>query len=290
MGRVSGIRVAGLLLAVVCGFAIAPELANAAARTRHAKAAVKQAAKKSDAYAQQPDQDQPLNPDQAKDTNGQTFITYSQKEKDPWDKAGIVAGYLAALAGLGVAAVGALLLLRMKAQTEAAVEAARAAQLHAESLAATERAWLLIGPSRAEQDWSRDAAFHWVIRNVGKTPARLMETQARCQVMHLGEPIPDIPYYGEAVFLHDRMLAPGDEIRLTTYWGVETERGYEPVADAGAMPRFSLVAYGSVTYLDVFDREHESRFCDEYAFDGAGDRVLRFTPRLDAPPAYTSHR
>lgn len=269
------------MLAVVSGVGVVPCVA---ARTQHTKTAAR-APQKGNAASETPSAQE-----QAKDTSGQTFITYSQKEKDPWDKAGIVAEYLAALAGLGVVVVGALLLVRISKQTEAAAEAAKAAQLHAASLAATERAWLLIGPSRMEQDWSRDAAFHWVIRNVGKTPARLMETQARCQVMHGGEPIPDVPYFGEAVFLHDRMLAPGDEIRLSTYWGVETERGYEPVADAGAMPRFSLAAYGTVTYLDVLDREHESRFCEEYLFDGAGDRVLRFTPRLDAPPAYTSHR
>ncbi|MFC5862775.1 hypothetical protein ACFPT7_10775 [Acidicapsa dinghuensis] len=279
--------VVGLLLALVSGVAIAPEMAVAATRTRHAKPA----AKKSDAASQQQQaQDQSQNADQAKDTSGQTFITYSQKEKDPWDKAGVVAEYLAALAGLGVVVVGALLLTRISKQTEAAAEAASAAQLHAESLAATERAWLLIGPARGEQDWSREGAFHWVIRNVGKTPARLMETQARCQVMTAGAEIPERPFYGDAVFLHDRMLAPGDEIRLSTYWGVETERGYEPVENAAAMPRFALLAYGSVTYLDVFDREHESRFCEEYVFDGAGDRVLRFAPRLDASPEYTMHR
>lgn len=268
----------GLLLAVMAGAGVA----EGSARTKHTRAAAaKQTAKKPEAS------EQPA-PDQAKDTSGQTFITYSQKEKDPWDKAGIVAEYLAALAGLGVVVVGALLLVRISKQTEAAAEAASAAQLHAESLAATERAWLLIGPSRSEQDWSRDGAFHWVIRNVGKTPARLMESQARCAVMS-GQ-IPERPLYGDAVFLHDRMLAPGDELRLATRWEVETERGFEPLADAGAMPRFALLAYGTVTYLDVFDREHESRFCEEYAFDGAGDRSLRFTPRLDAPPGYTSHR
>ena len=227
----------------------------------------------------------------AKDSGGQTFITYSQKDtkKDAWDKAGIFCEFLLAAVGIAVVVAGGLVVIRMDRQTRATENAAKAALAQAESVAVSERAWLIIAPAREEQDWSRDRSFHWVIRNVGRTPARLMESQAKCQLMDSGLPLAEVPDYGGAVYLHDRMLAPGDSIRLTTIWGVETKNGYEAVGDVDVARGFSLAAYGSVTYLDIFDKERESRFCEEYVFDGLGERVVQFRPRLDAPPAYTSH-
>ena len=241
--------------------------------------------------AAEPDRAASSAPVPAKDTGGQTFITYSQKDnkKDAWDKAGIVCEFLLAGVGIAVVVVGGLVLIRMERQTKATESAANAALAQAESLAVSERAWLLIAPAREEQDWSRDRSFHWVIRNVGRTPARLMEAQARCELVDPGQPLVEAPRYGEAIFLNDRMLAPGDSVRLTTHWGIETENGYAQVQEVDTARGFSLLAYGSVTYLDVFDRERESRFCEEYVFDGLGERLLLFRPRLDAPPAYTSH-
>lgn len=163
--------------------------------------------------------------------------------------------------------------------------AADAALLNAQAIINAERAWLIIEPvdkSIAEAGYK----FHWRVRNVGRTPAKLIETNAMCEVAQLPISIIPIPRYEGTVVLSERLLAPGDSIEFEGYWEVKTDRGYSTYrGEFATLNGLELLAYGYAKYV-TYNGIRESNFCSGLSGSLTG---ATFRPRLDAPPQYTRH-
>ncbi len=126
--------------------------------------------------------------------------------------------------------------------------------------------------------------FDWLITNVGKTTARIMEVNIRCRKYTLSDPLPDTPQFREAIAFPGVPLAPNDSLKGWTYMEAQ-ERDYngltpQDVANIRSMVD-ELVAYGLVRYLDSFGNGHVSRFCYYYA-----TFCEEFRINLRAPAAY----
>lgn len=171
---------------------------------------------------------------------------------------------------------------------------ARAALKQTGHMQTSERAWLSISSANKKESILRPGAppmYLWKIRNVGKTPARLIETQAVCQITESVKLPPD-PVFPKSVPLGGRILGPDESLDFHAFW--TDERGILFREAVETLDPVWLTAYGFVKYMTVFDTEvRESRFCDDF-IDGSntpvqGDNPARiiFRPYLDAPAAYT---
>jgi hypothetical protein len=178
-------------------------------------------------------------------------------------------------------------------------KAAEAALKQADHMVASERAWLVISsvakngsvvqPGFAPYYW-------WQVKNLGSTPARLIDTQAHCKVDtgHLPEPMPEEPTFDKrAIELHERILGPGDTLDFFSLW--EKEDGTTFRDRMESLDQICLRAYGYIRYKTMFGPEIcESRFCDY--FNHFPDKpiatnqmlyLIDFRPDLTAPAAYT---
>jgi hypothetical protein len=156
----------------------------------------------------------------------------------------------------------------------------------------SERAWVMI----ATVSGGEALMFHalpkyvWRIKNRGKTPARLIDTGVTCELM--SSQLPEIPIYRVQYKLGLRPIAPEGSLEMNTFWGHQTGTGYKPLLprDVASLTNLRMVAYGYVKYLDVFDNECESRFCESYSWDARNDEPVTFFPLLEeTPPAYVKH-
>jgi hypothetical protein len=180
----------------------------------------------------------------------------------------------------------------------AAKDSAKAALMQAKHTETTERAWLLVNfVSMKDKELKEGevAECHWAIKNVGGTPAVLLETKARFQAIRLHNEMPEdpvkllpaIPDYGKAITVNERLLAPQDSIGYFTKWERNTDGKFcefaFPVKDKDI---WMVVAYGYVKYKDIFGTERESRSCD-FAVIGINSRIIMgFSPHPNVPAAY----
>jgi hypothetical protein len=169
-------------------------------------------------------------------------------------------------------------------------EAARATLLNAQYLVNSERPWLLAYATGAEsENASEDGKpprLEWEVKNVGKTPARLVESAARFVFNLDEEPLPD----GEAESHNGRILVPGGTLKFKSHWYTMKDGKYRRLFDAPPITALDLLCgFGFVKYRDTFDQESEyiSSFCDS-CFIGPGYVSGDFSPSLlDEDPAYT---
>jgi hypothetical protein len=168
---------------------------------------------------------------------------------------------------------------------------AKAALKQANYMVASERARLviravnkgeIIGPIAGPRE------FRWQIQNVGKTPARLIQTQAVCQETQSWNDLPTIPIFLHDPFLlHKSLLTPGESLEFHTYW--TNEQGLEFKDVIGSSDCVAMRAYGYIKYLTVMgDEPCVSRFCVQCVCS-LKDREIRFHPYFQAPAAYTEH-
>jgi hypothetical protein len=198
--------------------------------------------------------------------------------------------------------LGLLAIVEQTSQTARAAKATTEAALkQAKFMIASERAWLLIR-SVNEGDKITPGSipiFRWELKNVGRTPARLLETQAVCRVedQPSTQTMKETPRFPEPIPLNNRVLAPGDSVKFVTYWSEAAEDGFPPFKRPLEDCRpFRLSAYGYVKYLTVFSNEvRESRFCDDFVFNSDVAIIVHtqlpilFRPDLSAPDEYTDH-
>ncbi len=193
----------------------------------------------------------------------------------------------------------------MKGQTKAAEDntvaakkAAEAALLQAEHTETTERAWLIVSFVSMKDKELKDgeiADCRWAIKNVGATPAILLETKTRFQVFRLYDGMPDdpvkqlpaIPDYGNSIPINERLLAPQDSMGYFTKWERYIDGQFsEFMFPAKDNEIWMVVAYGYVKYRDTFGRERESRSCDFALVGRDGKIIVEFRPHPKAPAAY----
>ncbi len=157
-----------------------------------------------------------------------------------------------------------------------------------------ERAWVIVTP----KSWSPSLVkavegvtfpinfFEASYENVGRTPARIIETALRYIIIDKLENLPLEPDYGMVVNLGEMLLVPRDsfpQVRplepsplLMPQQAAEIEQGKK-----------LLYAYGFVAYRDVYRRRRETR-CGYLYFFAEGQWRNIFPPRFQrgGPPAY----
>ena len=138
----------------------------------------------------------------------------------------------------------------MKAQTAVAKTSADAAKQSADIQLRSERAWLTITSSDVDD---KEMRFYWEVKNVGRSPARLIETQAIIEIAQSKVDLPETPVYGNSTCLSNRILAPGDSMKFVTCWfEKDQQQQYIPhevnqfSRVAGNMGTYYLVAFGYV--------------------------------------------
>lgn len=156
----------------------------------------------------------------------------------------------------------------------------------------SERAWVMITTVSSGKTLNFRAIPKcvWRIKNRGKTPARLIESGVTCELLS-GE-LPEIPVYQKRILLGQRPIAPEGSLEMATFWGHQTSTGYAPLQpkDVANLTSLTIAVYGYVKYLDVFDNECVSRFCDSYSWDSVNDQPVNFLPLLtETRRAYTEH-
>jgi hypothetical protein len=155
-----------------------------------------------------------------------------------------------------------------------------------------ERAWLVIRPVDDDQSlFNRGSPrMFWRIHNIGKTPARLLETNCLCRFTNNDQPAigPDPTYVGAPIMLNRRLLAPGESMDFFT--PVTDRDGSTFNKNFRSFAAVFLIAYGYIRYLSVLNDDLcESRFCSYFESASVSFTTVKFQPKLDAPPAYTEH-
>jgi hypothetical protein len=85
--------------------------------------------------------------------------------------------------------------------------------------------------------------------------------------------------------LNKLLLVPTDSLGLT--WMIEGDAlsaaEVESIKDLG---QITMISYGYIKYLDIFGKEHTTRFCQEFWFNRENKEEL-FLPKIDALSSYT---
>lgn len=176
--------------------------------------------------------------------------------------------------------------------------AAKAALMQAEHVEVTERAWLLINYVDMRGTEFKDGesvSSRWTIKNVGSTPAILLETKARFYITSIypemiedpAKELAESPSYGDPVVINARLLAPNDSIGYFTKWEQRVDEKFvEFTFPARADRVWMIIAYGYVKYRDTFGKDHESRSCDFICISRNDQIVMDWIPSPKTPPAY----
>lgn len=217
-----------------------------------------------------------------------------KSNKDGWDKAAVLSNYLLVAVGIAGIIYAAKTLRKLKEQTQAAIDAAETARDQTNHMIASERAWLVISSVNDNSSFVWSGAprlYWWHVRNVGNTPAILLETQAVCRVAETVQ-LEGAPQFSEPVILSKRMLAPGDSIDFNTFWS--DQRGVLFRQQVEEIDPLILLSFGYIKYKTVLDPKiREARFCDAWFAEGNprshSVQPMIFRPWLAAPPEYTKH-
>jgi hypothetical protein len=191
-----------------------------------------------------------------------------------------------------------LTLIAIVEQAKQTAVTAKAALKQAEHIETTERAWLIINYVDMKGTEHKDGeavSSRWTIKNVGSTPAILLETKARFYVTSIYpemteypmKELAEIPAYGNPIFINERLLAPNDSVGYFTKWEKGVDGKFVEFAFPARADRiWMIIAYGYVKYRDTFGKDHESRSCD-FTLIGRNDQmVVDFLPSPEAPAAY----
>ena len=145
--------------------------------------------------------------------------------------------------------------------TRIALATAKAAQKSADAALKTvqvmidsERPWLIAHMEQSKSSClleNGNVRFTWTVKNVGKSPAKLIEAGAMVSLDTMGPPL-DQEYKMEP--LDERILVPGDSIPLFLFWSV-VENGRIRTQLGKSLEEFNDLAmvYGCVRYRSAVD-------------------------------------
>jgi hypothetical protein len=230
--------------------------------------------------------------------NGGNNANAPKDGKDGWDKAAVLSNYLLVIVGIFGIIYAALTFGKLTKQTIAAEVAARAASKQTSHMIASERAWLVVSSVTKSESIIRPGFapyYWWRIKNLGSTPARLIETAAVC-IVNTSQNFPEEPFFrGRPIELHERILAPGDSLDFWSFW--ENGDGAVFRERVETLDWVCLRAYGYIKYKTIFGPEIcEARFCDYFnhtpdnpVADNSVQYLIDFRSDLTAPAAYTKH-
>jgi hypothetical protein len=212
-------------------------------------------------------------------------VVWSLHEKIAWGVNLALAGF----AAFGIC-IAIKTLKTVRRQTEAAMIAARASFRQAKHIVTSERAWVIVSTSfpHGIEDGRQSTVLrvNWAMKNVGKTPARLLEFDAAALRADLGAVFPDPPhYYDSPRQLNRLLLVPNDSFGLT--WMIEGDAlTPEEVKEVETGAKLMIISYGYIKYLDDFGDEHTTRFCQRYSVNSQ-TKEKGFLPYTEAPRSYT---
>jgi hypothetical protein len=158
-------------------------------------------------------------------------------------------------------------------------------------LVTSERAWIIVSsrfPDGLDPgNQNTTTRFRWEFKNVGKSPARLLEFNGvarRGDRLNISFPEP-APFSRLPQPLNKLLLVPTDS------WGVTWEIDGDAVSaaefdDLRRWEKLTIISYGYIKYMDAFGKEHTTRFCQETWFD-RNENKMRFHPKIEAPTSYT---
>jgi hypothetical protein len=178
----------------------------------------------------------------------------------------------------------------MRKHAEHFEKLAGATHKQANHMVASERAWIIVSTSfpHGIEDGSQSKILRvkWAMKNVGKTPARLLEFDAVASRADLGVTFPDPPRYsGSPRNLNRLLLVPNDSFGWT--WMIEGDAlTPEEIQEVEIGAKLMIISYGYIKYLDDFGNAHTTRFCQRYAVN-AKTREARFESHTEAPTSYT---
>jgi hypothetical protein len=180
-------------------------------------------------------------------------------------------------------------LLAIGHEATIATKIAGAASANAKAVTRSERAWILVKPDLPDKlrldDPDVFLTFTWSIKNVGRTPARLVETYATAlRVKDIKAILPSPEYQAKPQPMNNFLLVPNDSVGLA--WLVEPLGEPFTLEEINDIKRhkLTLLAYGFVRYLDIFGNEHTTRFCHRYMVRDSGGEG--FEAYFGAPPEY----
>ena len=183
--------------------------------------------------------------------------------------------------------------LAAKATREAAdatKDAAKAALLNAKAFINSERPWIIGSPSMPKLERPKDLRVILVyassVKNIGRTPAKILEIGLACRKSNSLDLIPPIPVYEkrEVLFYNKILLIPSDSFTVTTV--IEfSDRDFDSLRPQGK--GLLLYAHGYIKYMSALGEFHETCFVHYYHIPGPfelqkeGWRLL-----AEAPEAY----
>ena len=191
---------------------------------------------------------------------------------------------------------------QMEKQTEIFRESVAAAQKAADAALKTvqvmidsERPWLVAhfkGENESCLLESGNMRLKWEVRNVGKSPARLVEAGTRLILDTIGPGWTNPWDYGHVDSLDGRILVPGDSVSFYVFWS-KTENGIVRTATGKRREDFNdlVVGYGFVRYRSTVGEGEDliARVCECAPIDAgvisepftvwefAGEEYLRCT-------------
>lgn len=216
-------------------------------------------------------------------------LRYLQKAFAPEYLSNWVLVAAAVAAGL----IAYLTLQGIQAQVDSASKAADAAATSAKAVVLSERAIVIARPDFPDQWplWAEHKQFTWSVKNAGDTPAIVLETQAVFEVVDQASltELPEQPNYPEPINAKGMQLVKGDSYSFETYL-TDAQRHPQPITPGlrtsiGNSKHLCLRCYGYVKYLDIFEKEHYSRFCHYFKI-GPNPSESDFKWLLGAPSAY----
>lgn len=146
-----------------------------------------------------------------------------------------------------------------------------------------ERAWIVVSdihkPDHLEWIDMQPAiypkeTFSWTIKNTGRTPARILSVRLRFRFVQNLNQLSPRPDYGSGKCIlvtriptEGAILPQNEPTMISTYFeGADGEASAptQDQIDAVRLGTAFLIAYGSVSYRDIFKRKHETRFSHVY--------------------------
>jgi len=140
--------------------------------------------------------------------------------------------------------------IETRAAAKAGEIAALATQNSVQVMIDSERPWIVAHMNQSKNPCLLDngnVRFEWTVKNVGKSPAKLIKAGAMVSLDTLGPPTDKIQYSMES--LDGRILVPGDSYPLVAFWLI-TEDGRPRYHLGKAVEDFSdfAIVYGYVQY------------------------------------------
>jgi hypothetical protein len=142
---------------------------------------------------------------------------------------------------------------------DAAKVSADAAKDSFQSVIDSERSWVVADAPRIQTDIASGQSVRALctVRNRGKTMARVIEKGENYSIQATPDSLQETPDYGKiAKWPNGVVLSPASESVLPRTLQVASSETWQQVINGSMV----LLIFGFVKYLDVFNREHETRY------------------------------